>query len=324
VTGLSVVLLGASGQLGRTIAVDWHAPGINPAGTKANAGSGHPSLPGSLDEAADDGTAIDLHGFGRADLDIGETDQLNEKLSSLRPRVIVNAAAYTKVDLAETETEQAFRVNRDGAANLAHWAADNHCRLIHLSTDFVFTGNAFRAYRPDDTAAPVNSYGKSKLAGEQAVRKICPEGSIIVRTGWLYSRYQPNFVTTMLRLMKEKRDLRVVVDQLGTPTSTHSLARLLATVATSDVDSGVYHWSDAGVASWYDFAVAVQEEALATGLLENAVSIEPIASSDYPTPAARPAFSVLDKTLAYQHFNQRPVHWRQELRRVIAELAERE
>ena len=290
-SGLKVVLLGAAGQLGRTLAGDWQSQ--NP-----------------------------LHCFSRSELDLCQPARLSEKLSAVEPRVIVNAAAYTQVDKAESESGQALAVNRDGAAAVAQWAADHDCRLIHLSTDFVFDGRSTRPYTPEDSTAPVNHYGFSKREGENAILEIHPRGSVIIRTSWLYSRYRPNFVTTMLGLMKQRDQLSVVADQIGSPTSTHSLVRLIECIIRSDETDGIFHWSDAGVASWYDFAVAIQEEALAAGLLPSAVAIKPVQSAEYPTAAVRPEFSVLDKSACYQHFALPAVHWRTELRRVIEEIGE--
>ena len=295
-SAINTVLLGARGQLGKTIAADWLQPVA--------------------------GTSIKLHGFDLPELDICQPEQLKERLADLEARVVINAAAYTQVDNAESEVEQALQVNRDGTANVAQWAAANDCRLIHISTDFVFDGRSSSVYQPEDTTSPINNYGFSKLEGELAIKRIHPEGSIIIRTSWLYSHYQPNFVTTMLRLMSERDRLRVVTDQIGTPTSTHSLANLIRSIISSGDTNGVFHWSDAGVASWYDFAVAIQEEGLANGMLESTIPIEPIKSSDYPTQAARPAFSVLDKSDSYERFDIEAVHWRSELRRVIADLKE--
>lgn len=293
-TKLSVALLGAGGQLGQTLIADWAENG----------------------QVAGD----TLYPFSREELDICSPGQLDEKLGPLGVNVIVNAAAYTQVDKAEADAEQAMRVNGQGATAVAEFAARHGCRLIHVSTDFVFDGQSSSAYRPDHPTAPLGSYGLSKLAGEQGINRACPSSSVIIRTSWLYSRYQPNFVTTMVQLMGQRDRLGIVADQIGTPTSTHSLATLLARVIRDEEAAGIFHWSDAGVASWYDFAVAIQEEALAAGLLKGAIPITPITTAEYPTPAARPAFSVLDKTESYRCFHMPAIHWRNELRHVIKEL----
>lgn len=288
-----IALLGAGGQLGKTLQADW---------------------------AANAPSEWQLHAFTRAELDIRSPEQLAQRLDPLAIQVVVNAAAYTRVDRAESERDRAMAINRDGVAHLAQWVAARGCRLIHVSTDFVFDGRAGQPRQPGDATAPLNHYGQSKRAGELAVLAACADRAVILRTGWLYSRYQPNFVTTMLRLMSEREQLGVVSDQVGTPTSTHSLGRLIARIVQDEEASGVFHWSDAGVASWYDFAVAIQEEALAAGLLHRAIPVSPISTADYPTPASRPAYSVLDKTASYRRFEMAATHWREELRQVIAEL----
>ncbi|MBL4820694.1 MAG: dTDP-4-dehydrorhamnose reductase, partial [Gammaproteobacteria bacterium] len=265
--------------------------------------------------------AVTLHSFHRCELDITNERELEERLSGLDVDVLINAAAYTQVEKAEQEKDLAFKVNWNGAQLAAQWACNNKCRFIHVSTDFVFDGKSNKSYCPDDATAPVNVYGASKLAGEQAVLQAHPQGAIIVRTGWLYSCHRSNFVTAMLELMSQRDHLGIVVDQLGTPTSAHSLADLIAQVVAGETQSGVFHWSDAGVASWYDFAVAIQEEAIAAGLLDRTIPIEPISSEQYPTAAARPASSLLDKSTSYTAFGTAPIHWRKQLRVVIKELA---
>ena len=178
-TQLNIALLGAGGQLGQTLIADW---------------------PRNEQVSGDT-----LYPFTREELDICSPGQLDEKLGSRDVHVIVNAAAYTQVDKAETDSDQAMRVNGQGATAVADFAAGQGCRLIHVSTDFVFDGQSSSAYRPDHPTAPIGSYGLSKLAGEQGIRKACPTSSVIIRTSWLYSRYQPNFVTNMLRLMGAAR-----------------------------------------------------------------------------------------------------------------------
>ncbi len=292
---ITVALLGVDGQLGQTIKMDW--------------------------AQGDAATQFILHGFDLPELDITSAKDLDEKLSPLGVDVLINTAAYTAVDEAESNHEAALSINRDGARLVAQWAEKNQSKLIHLSTDFVFDGKSSSAYKPLDSTTPVNVYGTSKLAGEQAILEVHRQGSLIIRTSWLYSAYKTNFVKTMLKLMAEKDRLTVVVDQIGTPTSTHSLANLIAKASISDTRSGVFHWSDSGVASWFDFAVAIQEEALAVGLLDKEIALEPVSSDQYPTPAARPSFSLLDKSLSQTTFGCAPVHWRRQLRQVIEELA---
>jgi dTDP-4-dehydrorhamnose reductase len=254
--------------------------------------------------------------LSRSALDIADEAAVHAVMATEAPDLILNAAAFTAVDRAESEPDQAWRVNRDGAANVARAAAARGARLVHISTDFVFDGAASRPYRPDDRTAPLGVYGASKLAGEAAVLAAAP-GALIVRTAWLYSPGGTNFLTTMLRLMAGGGEVRVVADQIGTPTSTASLATSLWGLIEAQA-SGVLHVTDAGVASWYDFAQAIAEEALAAGLLDAAPRVTPIATAQYPTPARRPAFSVLDKTLAWNLLGRPAPHWRASLRQVLA------
>ena len=259
--------------------------------------------------------------LGREQFDLTEPDQVTETLDRITPRQVINAAAYTGVDAAETEVAAAWAVNSEGPRKLARACADRGIRLLQVSTDFVFDGESAHPYGPQDPAAPLGEYGRSKLAGENAVRDECP-GALVMRTGWVYSRFGGNFVKTMLRLMTERDELAVVCDQVGTPTWARGLADALWAATALTQLQGVYHWSDAGICSWYDFAVAIHEEALTIGLLTRPVRIRPIAASDYPTPARRPAYSVLDKTDSWRELQLEPVHWRQQLRAMLSELQE--
>lgn len=262
---------------------------------------------------------VELLGLDRQALDISDAAAVTQAIHSARPDLIINAAAYTAVDQAESERAPAFAVNAGGAANLAAAAAGIGARLLHLSTDFVFDGANSSPYRPDDRTNPLSVYGASKLAGEQALLRISP-GALIVRTGWLYSAHGHNFVKTILRLLTEREHLRIVADQVGTPTWAATLAQAVWAAAARPELHGIYHWSDAGVASWYDFAIAIQEEGLHLGLLARAIPIIPITSADYPTPARRPAYSVLDKNSAWHDFAIPAEHWRVALRRMLKEL----
>jgi dTDP-4-dehydrorhamnose reductase len=257
-------------------------------------------------------------GLTRADLDIGDQAVVDAAVSRLAPDLIINAAAYTAVDRAESEADLALRVNRDGARHLAVAASRLDGRLIQLSTDFVFDGRASRPYRPEDAANPLGVYGASKLAGERAVAEAAPE-ALILRTAWVYGPTGSNFLATMLRLMATRPEIAVVSDQIGTPTSTLTLAAALWALADRRA-SGVLHFTDAGVASWYDFAQAIAEEAVAAGLLDRAPPVKPILTADYPTPAARPAFGVLDKSAAWALLGAPAPHWREALRLVLAQM----
>jgi dTDP-4-dehydrorhamnose reductase len=254
-------------------------------------------------------------------LDIADAAQVRALVRRERPGLIINAAAYTAVDKAESEQELAAAINVNGAANLATACAENESRLIHVSTDFVFDGTSSTPYLPDAPTSPLGEYGRSKLAGEQAVVAGLPS-ALIMRTAWVYSAFGGNFVKTMLRLMAEREELSVVADQVGTPTWARGLADALWLAADQSDLQGLYHWTDAGVCSWYDFAVAIAEEALEIGLLQRMPRIHPIPGSAYPTPAARPAFSVLDKNSTWAVLKTESLHWRSQLRSMLKELKE--
>jgi dTDP-4-dehydrorhamnose reductase len=257
----------------------------------------------------------DLVPLARADLDIADEEAVLALVAEIEPDLIINAAAYTAVDRAESDSDMAYRVNDAGPAALATAAAVHGARFIHVSTDFVFDGTSGIPYAPDHQTAPLGVYGASKLAGEQAVYRHNPD-SLIVRTAWVYGTRGNNFVRTMLRLMAERDEVRVVADQIGTPTFADGLASALWAINGAD-GHGVHHWTDSGAASWYDFAVAIQEEGVELGLLDRAVPIIPIATSDYPTPARRPSYSVLDKRSAVALIGAAPPHWRVNLRHML-------
>jgi len=239
-------------------------------------------------------------------------------LEKTRPDIVFNAAAYTAVDAAESDAETAEMVNAAGVENLARETNRVQARLVHVSTDFVFDGETSRPYRPHDKPNPLNVYGRTKLEGELAALRWDSQ-ALIVRTGWVYGEIGRNFVHTMLRLMRERHEVRVVADQFGTPTYARNLARALWTLALQS-RSGLFHYSDSGVASWYDFAVAIQEEALAASLLTRKSAVIPIATIDYPTPARRPRFSVLDKSETWAALGQTGEHWRVGLREMLGRL----
>lgn len=264
---------------------------------------------------------VDCVAVTRAQLDIADAEAVAACVAAATPQLVVNAAAYTAVDKAESEPAAAHRGNATGPETLARACAAHGIRLIHISTDFVFDGSASRPYPPEAPAAPLGEYGRSKYAGEVAVQGALPD-ALILRTGWVYSSFGGNFVKTMLRLMGERDELGVVTDQVGTPTWAHGLAEAVWAAASRPQLRGIYHWSDAGVCSWYDFSVAIHEEAIALGLLSKAVKIRPISASQYPTPAQRPAYSVLDKTNTWRDFALEGVHWRAQLRAMLADLKE--
>jgi dTDP-4-dehydrorhamnose reductase len=273
----------------------------------------------ALRETAPD--AVRLLTPGRAELDLLRPDSVDAVVRTARPEVVINTAAYTAVERAESEPSQAHAVNAEGATAVAAAAARAGARMIHISTDFVFDGRISRPYRPTDPTAPLSVYGASKLAGEHGVTACSGGRALIVRTAWLYGTGGTNFVTTMLRRMRAGA-VRVVADQVGSPTWSRSLAAAIWSAVERPALCGLHHWADAGVASWYDFAVAIQEEALALGLLEQPVSIDPIRTEDYPSQARRPSYSVLDTQETREALARPPIHWRTNLRRMLAEAAD--
>jgi dTDP-4-dehydrorhamnose reductase len=261
---------------------------------------------------------IELAVLTEQDLDITDRELVSDFIKTSVPELIINCAAYTNVDKAEKEPEKAYAVNAEGPQNLAVAAEKHGCRLIHISTDFVFDGNSSMPYKPEDEPKPINVYGKSKLAGEKAVIS-SGANATIVRTSWLYSAHGKNFVKTMIRLMNEKDSLGVVSDQIGSPTWAGSLARFIWNLCDEEF-KGILHWSDAGVASWYDFAVAIYEEGKKLGLINNDTAIKPIETKDFPTPAKRPFYSVMNKNTSYEKAKESPAHWRENLRACLNEI----
>ena len=264
----ALLLTGCNGQLGRTFSERWTRSNLN--------------------------GRFQLVKASRAILDLSDADSTASYLTSVNPSVIVNAAAYTRVDEAESDRESAYLVNDIGVGILVSWCQKNSCKLIHLSTDFVFDGLASVPYKTDAITNPLGVYGLSKLGGEQRVLHRLPTRGFVIRTSWLYSEYAPNFVKTMLRLMSDGRDIRVINDQIGSPTSAHSLVEFIYYLIRTDGRPGIHHFTDGGQISWYDFAVAIKRLATDIGLLKTDPLIIPIPSLEYPTAASRPAYSVLD------------------------------
>jgi dTDP-4-dehydrorhamnose reductase len=263
---------------------------------------------------------IDLRVTTHADLDITDATQVSRYLAGFKPTLVINAAAYTAVDRAESDEVAARRANIDGPQNLARALLDvDDSRLIQISTDYVFNGKACSPYLPTDEPAPLSAYGRTKLGGEQRVLAELGARALVLRTGWVYAAQGANFLRTMLRLMTTKGEVGVVDDQVGTPTSAPSLADAIWAFSRRPELFGVFHWSDAGVASWYDFAVAIAEEAEGK-LLSRHATVWPIATHEYPTPARRPQYSILDKRSAIAALGLNPVHWRTKLRSVIESL----
>jgi dTDP-4-dehydrorhamnose reductase len=255
----------------------------------------------------------------QAELDICDATAVARALADSGAEWVVNGAAYTAVDQAEDDISVATAVNDTATGVLAAATAKAGGRLLHLSTDFVFDGESNRAYRPSDKANPLSVYGVSKLAGERHVLN-GPGAGIVVRTAWVYAAAGRNFVLTMLRLMREKEQVSVVCDQIGTPTWAGGIAAAIWGLIEAGAPGGLYHWTDLGLASWYNFAVAIQDEGLARGLLTRAVPVIPIPSTAYPTRARRPAFSVLDTSATRGLIKVPARHWRHNLRIMLDEL----
>ena len=252
--------------------------------------------------------SVNLIAPAETDFDIGNAAQVASVVAAAKPDLLINAAAWTAVDKAEAEETAAQLVNATAVGHLAAAAANVGARFVQISTDYVFDGQACQPYAPETSPAPASAYGRTKLAGEREAARMHP-APLIIRTAWVYAAAGNNFVKTMLRVMAEREEVRVVADQLGTPTHATSLARAIWALQGH---SGIFHWTDAGITSWYDFAVAIQDEAIALGMLARAVPIIPIATADYPTPARRPAWSVLDKSSSWA-ITGPANHWRHEL-----------
>lgn len=260
----------------------------------------------------------DAIAFTHREADFTRPEAVRTAVTGQRADWVVNCAAHTAVDKAESDADLAYAVNRDGAGALAGAVAGYGGRLIHISTDFIFDGAQSHPYREDDAPHPLGVYGASKWAGEQAVRAALPD-AVILRTAWVHGAHGHNFVRTMLRLAAERDELTVVDDQIGTPSWTGDIADAL--IALMDADArGVYHFTNEGVASWYDFAVAILDEARALGFPVKARRVRPIPTAAYPTPARRPAYSVLDKQKIRALLGRPIPHWRESLITMLREL----
>ena len=252
-------------------------------------------------------------------LDLLDSDAIAGTVHELAPDVIINAAAYTAVDKAESEPEKAYALNAIAVEHLATATRKLNARLIHVSTDFVFGQSNGAPFAIDASTDPVSVYGKTKLAAEQVVTRLLPAHSVIFRTAWVYSSHGNNFVKTMLRLMNTRGEVGVIADQVGSPTWAHSLAMAIwQSIAVNA--NGMLHWTGVGVASWYDFAVAIAEEASELGLIERDVSVQPLTTEQYPTPACRPNYSVLQLHDSWKALDLHPPQWRCDLREMLKEL----
>ncbi|HVS95130.1 MAG TPA: dTDP-4-dehydrorhamnose reductase [Puia sp.] len=230
--------------------------------------------------------------FSREQLAIDQPAQVQEAFAANRPDWCINCAAYTAVDKAESDKATAFRINGDGAGYLAKACRESGARLIHISTDYVFDGARPVPLKEQDPTGPINVYGASKLEGERQVMQQHPDGSVIIRTSWVYSEFGNNFVKTMIRLMNERPSIGVVDDQIGSPTYAADLAgAILLILSARKFIPGIYHYSNEGQVSWYEFARAIRY------LIHSTCEVRPIPTAQFPTPAGRPAWSLLDKTL---------------------------
>ncbi len=264
------------------------------------------------------GTGHELLLPGRSSLDFLQPPQVADYVRRKRPDVVINCAAYTQVDQAESEPDLAHTINRDAAGSLAQALAVTGGRLLHVSTDFVFDGEQTQAYSETDMPNPLSVYGRSKLAGEQAVQQALPD-AIVLRTAWVYASHGHNFVKTMLRLAGEGKALRVVADQRGTPTWAADIAAVILRLVDSDA-AGLFHYTNVGSTSWHGLACAILEEAQAIGYGIKTREVEPIATSGYPTPARRPAYSVLDTSKITKQLSLSIPDWRESLRNMLEEL----
>ena len=262
---------------------------------------------------------FEIVALDRNECDIEDAAQVADVVKRYQPVAVINAAAYTAVDKAESEPERAFRGNAEGVENVAEAAVAVGARVVHVSTDYVFDGSAREPYPPSAPTHPLSVYGKSKLEGERAFMASGANGAI-VRSAWLYASRGKNFLNTILDRIQAGKDLRVVCDQIGTPTSCADLAAVLLRVALDPEVSGIVHWTNAGRASWYDFAKEIQNVALKLGVISRPVQITSINTSEYPLPARRPPYSVLDASELTNRYGP-PRDWRTALFDVVRERA---
>ena len=258
--------------------------------------------------------------LGRNDIDLQDVSIISARLQAYQASGVINASAYTAVDKAESDVDNAFMLNAKAAGNLARACKDLTIPFVHISTDFVFHGDKGSPYLPTDEINPLGVYGASKAQGEHFIADVYPERSCIIRTSWVYSTHGNNFVKTMLNLMNTKPELGVISDQIGSPTYAKGLAKVCIASLTDNIN-GIHHYTDTGVASWFDFAVAIQRMGLELGLLDKKIPIKPITTAQYPTPAKRPHYSVLDKSsLASALPEFKFSHWQEQLHTMMTAL----
>jgi dTDP-4-dehydrorhamnose reductase len=258
--------------------------------------------------------------LGRSDVDIANASSLVDSLNKHQAEGVINASAYTAVDHAESDIEDAYALNTHAVENIAKACKILSIPLVHISTDFVFHGNKGSPYLPNDEINPLGVYGASKAEGEKLITGIYPDNSAIIRTSWVYSTHGNNFVKTMLKLMSTKPELGIISDQIGSPTFAKGLAEACLLSLTNKLN-GIHHYTDTGVASWFDFAIAIQKIGLELGLLDIKIPIKPISTSQYPTPAKRPHYCVLDKSSLVEALPEISlIHWQEQLHNMMAEL----
>lgn len=267
---------------------------------------------------------LQVTGLASTELDIRDPLAVEQCIARLQPRLIINAAAYTAVDKAESDSAQAYAVNAEGVANLARSAARHGAGVLHISTDYVFAGDSPQPYREDAPTTPINVYGASKLAGEQLLRELCPQ-SLILRTSWVFGSHGNNFVKTMLRVGAQRDVLGVVADQQGGPTAATSIAGALWQIvrkwqSEGELPWGIYHYSGAPACNWHAFAVEIFRKAVELGMLARAPQVNAITTADYPTPARRPAWSILDCTKIQRELGIAQPDWQADLAQVLREL----
>lgn len=284
---MRVLVTGASGQLGRDVVMLLQKQKIN------------------------------VLAMDRKKLDLAQSEQIRRQLQESSPDWIINCAAWTAVDKAEQEAQQAFAINRDAVRDMAACADETGARVLHISTDFVFSGKAQQPYGELDAVEPLGVYGRSKYEGELAV--LASSAHIVLRTSWLYGAHGNNFVKTMLRLARDQDELRVVDDQIGSPTWSHDLARAILALIQGNAN-GLYHFANTGEASWYGFACAILEEARTQGFELRAEQVTPIPTVEFPTPATRPAYSVLCSDKIQQLLPSPIRGWRSALPLMLKEL----
>lgn len=293
---MRILLLGGNGQVGRELRRSLNVLGDVIAATRDGAGS---------DLVAD---------FDRA-------ESLSDLIETTAPDVVINAAAYTAVDKAETDPDVAFRINADAPGVIAQACVSHGALLVHYSTDYVFDGQSTRPYLEEDMTAPLGVYGASKLAGEQAIRASGANHAIL-RTAWVYAAHSKNFLLTMLRLASERDELRVVADQFGSPTPAAWIADATTAMLRNGIAaSGTWHLTTRGETNWQEFASTIIDEANELGLLQRKPRVLPITTAEYPTPAQRPAYSVLDTTRLQADFGIVPPDWRDGLKQTLRTLS---